>query len=57
MAPPDKHVMSIFAQYAPYRLNRGWTDARREAFGSGTHPEGGVMGAPGRNAAMTIRDG
>jgi phytoene dehydrogenase-like protein len=33
MAPPGKHVMSIFAQYAPYRLNGGWTDARREAFG------------------------
>ena len=127
MAPPGKHVMSIFAQYAPYRLNGGWTDARREAFGdavidtlsqyapnlksailhrqvitpadiestigltegnifqgeltlsqmfflrpapawakyrtpihglyqcgAGTHPGGGVMGAPGRNAAFAI---
>jgi len=33
MAPPGKHVMSIFVQYAPYHLNGGWTDARREAFG------------------------
>ena len=33
MAPPGKHVMSIFVQYAPYALNGGWTDARREAFG------------------------
>jgi phytoene dehydrogenase-like protein len=33
MAPPGKHVMSIFVQYAPYRLNGGWTDARREALG------------------------
>jgi phytoene dehydrogenase-like protein len=33
MAPPGRHVMSIFAQYAPYHLNGGWTDARREAFG------------------------
>ena len=33
MAPPGKHVMSIFAQYAPYGLNGGWTDGRREAFG------------------------
>ena len=33
MAPPGRHVMSIFVQYAPYRLNGGWTDARREAFG------------------------
>ncbi len=127
MAPPGKHVMSIFAQYAPYHLNGGWTDARRDAFGdavidtlaeyapnlksiilhrqvitpadieralgltegnifqgelslqqmfclrpvpawakyrtplgglyqcgSGTHPGGGVMGAPGRLAALTI---
>ncbi len=127
MAPPGKHVMSIFAQYAPYHLNGGWTDAKRNAFGdavidtlahyapnikssilhrqvvvpadienmvgisegnifhgeltlqqmfflrpvpkwakyktpiaglyqcgSGTHPGGGVMGAPGRNAALGI---
>ena len=33
MAPPGKHVMSVFVQYAPYRLNGGWSDARREAFG------------------------
>jgi phytoene dehydrogenase-like protein len=33
MAPPGKHVMSIFVQYAPYELNGGWNDARREAFG------------------------
>ena len=127
MAPPGKHVMSIFAQYAPHDLKGGWTDARREAFGdavvdtlaeyapnlkrailhrqvvtpadiervvgisegnifhgelslqqmfflrpvpewakyrtpieglwqcgSGTHPGGGVMGAPGRLAALAI---
>jgi phytoene dehydrogenase-like protein len=33
MAPPGKHVMSIFAQYAPHDLKGGWTDERREAFG------------------------
>jgi phytoene dehydrogenase-like protein len=33
MAPPGKHVMSIFVQYVPYKVNGGWTDARREAFG------------------------
>jgi phytoene dehydrogenase-like protein len=33
MAPPGKHVMSIFVQYAPYHLNGGWNDARRDAFG------------------------
>jgi phytoene dehydrogenase-like protein len=33
MAPPGRHVMSIFVQYAPYHLNGGWNDAKREAFG------------------------
>jgi phytoene dehydrogenase-like protein len=33
MAPPGKHVMSCFVQYAPYRLSDGDWDARREAFG------------------------
>ena len=33
MAPPGKHVMSIFVQYAPYHLNGGWNDARREELG------------------------
>jgi phytoene dehydrogenase-like protein len=33
MAPPGKHVMSIFVQYAPYQINGGWNDAKREAFG------------------------
>ncbi|MES2565132.1 MAG: NAD(P)/FAD-dependent oxidoreductase [Pseudomonadota bacterium] len=127
MAPPGQHVMSCFVQYAPYHVNGGWTDAKREAFGdtvidtlaqyapnirslilhrqvitpadierivgltegnifqgelaleqmffqrpvpgwaqyrtpiaglyqcgSGTHPGGGVMGASGRNAALTM---
>jgi phytoene dehydrogenase-like protein len=130
MAPPGKHVMSIFVQYVPHNVNGGWTQARREAFGdtvidtlaqyapnlkniilhrqvitpadiertvgltegnifqgelalqqmfflrpvpawaryatpikglyqcgSGTHPGGGVMGASGRNAALTIIEG
>jgi phytoene dehydrogenase-like protein len=127
MAPPGRHVMSIFVQYVPWNVNGGWTAARTAAFGdavvdtlseyapnlrrailhrqvitpadiertvglsegnifqgelalqqmfflrpvpawaqyatpivalyqcgSGTHPGGGVMGASGRNAAMTI---
>ena len=33
MAPPGKHVMSVFVQYAPYQVNGGWTDAKRDAFG------------------------
>jgi phytoene dehydrogenase-like protein len=35
VAPPGKHVMSIFVQYAPYHLAEGagaWPD-QREAFG------------------------
>jgi len=33
MAPPGKHVMSIFVQYVPYLVKGGWTDEKREAFG------------------------
>ena len=34
VAPPGKHVMSCFVQYAPYKLASGtWDDAKREAFG------------------------
>jgi phytoene dehydrogenase-like protein len=127
MAPPGKHVLSCFVQYAPYALGGGAWDDAREAFGdavietlaeyapnirrivlhrqvltpldlerdfgltegnifhgelaldqlffmrpipgwaqyktpirnlwmcgSSTHPGGGVMGAPGRNAAREI---
>jgi phytoene dehydrogenase-like protein len=128
MAPPGKHFMSCFVQYAPPRIEgRDWTDADRDGFrdacldqieahapgfrdlvlhvevrtpreleaevgltegnifqgeltfdqllfnrpvpgaaqyrspiaglwmcGSSTHPGGGVMGAPGRNAAAEI---
>jgi len=33
MAPPGKHVMSCFVQYAPYNIDGGWNDEKREAFG------------------------
>ncbi len=33
MAPPGKHVMSIFVQYAPYHLKNGSWPEKREAFG------------------------
>jgi phytoene dehydrogenase-like protein len=33
MAPPGKHVMSIFVQYAPYELAEGTWPERREALG------------------------
>jgi phytoene dehydrogenase-like protein len=127
VAPPGKHILSCFVQYAPYSLAEGDWDAERDAFGdtvidtlaefapnirdvilhrqvltpldlerefglsegnifqgeltldqlffmrpvpgwakyttpirnlwmcgSGAHPGGGVMGAPGRNAARRI---
>ena len=127
LAPPGKHVVSNFVQYAPYHLRTGTWPERREAFGdavidtieehvpkirdqilyrqvlspwdleqefgltggnifhgeltpnqllffrpapgwahyrtpirnlylcgSGAHPGGGVMGAPGRNAALRV---
>jgi len=33
VAPPGKHVMSCFVQYAPYHLREGNWDEQREAFG------------------------
>jgi phytoene dehydrogenase-like protein len=127
VAPPGKHILSCFVQYAPYKLANGTWDEQREAFGdtvietiaeyapnirdiilhrqvltpldlerefgltegnifqgeltleqlffarpipgwaqyktpirnlwmcgSATHPGGGIMGAPGRNAALRI---
>jgi phytoene dehydrogenase-like protein len=33
MAPPGKHVMSIFVQYAPYHLGEGTWPEKREALG------------------------
>ena len=33
VAPPGKHVMSCFVQYAPYHLKEGTWDEHREAFG------------------------
>ena len=33
VAPPGKHVLSCFVQYAPYKLRAGNWDEQREAFG------------------------
>jgi phytoene dehydrogenase-like protein len=33
MAPPGHHVMSCFVQYAPYDLEGGWNDGRRNELG------------------------
>lgn len=33
MAPPGKHVMSCFVQYAPYQLREGTWEEKREALG------------------------
>ncbi len=33
VAPPGKHVLSCFVQYAPYKLREGNWDQKREAFG------------------------
>ena len=32
VAPPGRHLMQIFVQYAPYRLAEGGWDGRKEAF-------------------------
>jgi len=34
VAPPGKHVLSCFVQYAPYKLAQGTWDDQREAFGN-----------------------
>jgi phytoene dehydrogenase-like protein len=34
VAPPGKHILSCFVQYAPYRLAKGNWDDQREAFGN-----------------------
>ena len=33
VAPPGKHILSCFVQYAPYQLASGTWDEQREAFG------------------------
>jgi len=33
VAPPGKHILSCFVQYAPYALREGTWDEKREAFG------------------------
>jgi phytoene dehydrogenase-like protein len=33
VAPPGKHVLSCFVQYAPFKLREGTWDEKREAFG------------------------
>jgi len=33
VAPPGKHILSCFVQYAPYKLASGTWDQQREAFG------------------------
>jgi phytoene dehydrogenase-like protein len=33
VAPPGKHVLSCFVQYAPYKLKEGTWEEKREAFG------------------------
>ena len=34
VAPPGKHILSCFVQYAPYKLAQGTWDDQKEAFGS-----------------------
>ncbi|MGC2697589.1 MAG: NAD(P)/FAD-dependent oxidoreductase [Candidatus Angelobacter sp.] len=34
LAPPGKHVMSIYMQYAPFKLKRGDWDSQRDALGN-----------------------
>lgn len=33
LAPPGKHMMSVFVQYCPVEPEGGWSDAKRDQFG------------------------
>jgi hypothetical protein len=51
VAPPGKHTMSVFAQYAPYELDHGSWEARRDEIGRCStrsrfagHARGGLHG-------------
>jgi phytoene dehydrogenase-like protein len=33
LAPPGKHMMTVFVQYCPVEPEGGWTDDKRDAFG------------------------
>jgi phytoene dehydrogenase-like protein len=33
IAPPGKHMMTVFVQYCPYHPDGGWTDEKRDQFG------------------------
>ena len=60
MAPPGKHVMSCFVQYAPYHLEGGepWDDAKREAFGAerDRHARGALPEHQGADRGPPVRD-
>lgn len=32
VAPPGKHMMSVFVQYCPYDVEGGWTEDKKQAF-------------------------
>jgi len=34
LAPPGKHMMSVFVQYCPVHPDGGWTDEKRDQFGA-----------------------
>ena len=51
VAPPGKHVMSCFVQYAPYALADGTWDDQRDAFGAHTEKCTPVLPASSRRFA------
>ena len=60
VAPPGRHLVSVFAQYAPYTLAEGDWDSRREAIGRqildamAEFAPDLVIALNGRNAAMAV---
>ena len=69
VAPPGKHLMSMFIQYAPYKLRDGTWDDQREAFADrcfdilervraelqelGDRPAGADAAGPGAHFSLT----
>ena len=56
VAPPGKHVLSCFVQYAPYKLREGTWDEKREAFGDTVVDTiSRVRAEPARSSSCTAR--
>ena len=49
LAPPGKHTLSLFCQYAPYELSEGTWEGRREEIGANIID---TLGSAGKNVLI-----